>query len=163
MKIRELAVTDEELLAEMLYVAAFGWLEGERPPMEVVLAHPQAAMYCRGFGRQGDAGLVAVVDGEPAGVVWYRLFTEAEHGDGFVDEATPELAIAVRESRRGQGIGTALMHAMHERARVEGVRQLSLSVDDRNRAKRLYAALGYREHEPGDGRGRMIIDLADRS
>lgn len=159
MDLRELAAADEMLLGEMLYIAAFGWQEGERPPAAVVLAHPQAAMYYRGWGRPGDAGLVAEVDDEPAGVAWYRLFTEAEHGDGFVDETTPELAIAVRENHRGRGIGTALMHAMHERARVEGVRQLSLSVDDRNRAKRLYAGLGYREHNPGDGRGRMILDL----
>jgi hypothetical protein len=38
-------------------------------------------------------------------------------------------------------------------------RRLSLRVDRDNRAKRLYARLGYADYEPGDGLDRMILTL----
>jgi GNAT superfamily N-acetyltransferase len=143
----------------MLYAALFWTPRKERMPIELVLAHPLISIFHEGWGRAGDAGLVAEADGEPAGAVWYRLFTEAEHGQGFVDERTPELAIAVVEGRRGEGIGRMLLEAMADRARTDGLERLSLSVDEDNPAKRLYAGLGWVEHEPGDGLGRMILTL----
>jgi GNAT superfamily N-acetyltransferase len=90
----------------------------ERLPAEFVLAHPQLTIFHAGWGRPGDTCLVAEVDGQPAGVVWYRLFTEAEHGQGFVDEATPELAISVADGQRGNGIGTTLMNTNDDLGRM---------------------------------------------
>jgi GNAT superfamily N-acetyltransferase len=157
--IRGLEPGEEPFLGEMLYAALFWRPDCERPPLEVVLAHPQGVMYHAGWGRPGDAAVVADEDGRLAGAAWYRFFTEAEHGHGFVDEATPELALAVVEGRRGRGLGRLLMEAIHERARGEGIRRMALSVEPDNYAKRLYESLGYRDFEPGDGHGRMLLDL----
>jgi GNAT superfamily N-acetyltransferase len=117
-------------------------------------------IYHRNWGRPGDAGYVAEEDGGPIGAVWYRRFTEAEHGHGYVDDETPELAIAVVDGFRGRGVGRRLLEAIHERARQDGLRRIALSVEDENPAKRLYARLGYAEFEPGDGHGRMILELS---
>jgi ribosomal protein S18 acetylase RimI-like enzyme len=117
------------------------------------------SIFHRGWGRAGDTGLVAVVGDKRAGAVWYRLFTEAEHGEGYVDGETPELAIAVARPYRGQGIGRRLMEAIHERARRDGIGKISLSVNEDNPAKRLYRSLGYVDYHPEDGNERMILDL----
>jgi GNAT superfamily N-acetyltransferase len=66
----------------------------------------------------------------------------------------------VVDGMRGRGIGHPRLGAMHEHARSEGLRCIALSVDAGNPARRLYASLGYADYEPGDGKGRMVLDLA---
>jgi GNAT superfamily N-acetyltransferase len=157
--IRDLGDDEVGFLREMLY-AAFDWRpDVELPPAEWVLAHPQVVVFHEDWGRPGDTALVAEQDGRRVALVWYRLFKEDAHGEGFVDELTPELAIAVVDGFRGQGIGGELMAAAHERARRDGVERLSLSVDADNPAKRLYERLGYVEYEAADGLGRMVLEL----
>jgi ribosomal protein S18 acetylase RimI-like enzyme len=159
MVIRDLASGETAFLQEMLY-AALAWRPGvELPPREWVLEHPQVVVFHKDWGRDGDTALVAEESGRPIGAVWYRFFTEAEHGEGYVDDETPELAIAVVEGSRGRGVGRILMQQIHDRARRDGLECISLSVNTDNPAKRLYAALGYVDYEPGDGLGRMILHL----
>jgi GNAT superfamily N-acetyltransferase/DNA-binding transcriptional ArsR family regulator len=157
--IRDLRPDEIGFLKEMLY-AALAWRpDVQLPPAEWVLAHPQVSVFHEGWGRDGDTALVAERGGRPVGLVWYRFFTDASHGEGYVDDATPELAIAVVDEHRGQGIGRRLLLSAHERARSNGVARLSLSVDADNPAKRLYASVGYRDYMPTDDLGRMIVDV----
>jgi len=158
-KIRDLRPDEIGFLREMLYTALAWRPDAVLPAIEWVLAHPQVSVFHEGWGRPGDTALVAEEDGRRIGLVWYRLFTAESHGEGFVDEWTPELAIAVVEGHRGKGIGRRLMEAAHDRARADRIARLSLSVDEGNPARRLYESLGYVDYKSEDGRGRMVVDL----
>ena len=101
-------------------------------------------LYVKAWGRRGDSAVVALQDGFPVGAAWYRLFTAKQPGYGFVDERTPELAIAVVPNARGKGIGRAMLEALLERARAEGYETISLSVDRLNEgAIKLYEQHGF--------------------
>jgi GNAT superfamily N-acetyltransferase len=137
--------TDADLpVYQRVLYEALGWQpDSGIPPIEVVLAHPEAARYHGGWGRHGDLGVVAESDGEAVGGAYFRLFTEDDHGHGYVDDETPEIAIAVWGAPRGQGIGGQLLDALHDVARAAGFERLSLSVEVENRAARLYERHGY--------------------
>ena len=155
-EIRELRAEETSLHRDMLY-AALEWNPKRRlPPKALLLRLPQLTMFYAGWGRAGDTALVAELDGRSVGLVWYRYFTDETHGEGFVDEATPELAIAVADGHRGKGVGTALMEGF-TRVHADGVARISLSVDLGNPARRLYERLGYVEVEPGSEK--MVLDL----
>jgi GNAT superfamily N-acetyltransferase len=120
---------------------------------------PQVSIFHKAWGRPGDIALVAEEDGERVGLAWYRSFTDASHGEGFVDAGTPEVAVAVVKGHRGKGIGTALMEAIHQRARSEGIARISLSVDHDNPVRRLYERLGYVAIGDSADDERMVLDL----
>ena len=157
--IRELRPDETAFLRDMLY-AAIAWSPERALPLpkDELLQLPQLTIFHEGWGRSRDTALVAEEDGRLLGLAWYRFFTEAVHGEGYVDEQTPEVAVAVIDERRRSGIGTALMEAIHERAREDGVARISLSVDHDNPARRLYERLGYVEVAPGDER--MVLTLS---
>lgn len=160
MEIRPATAEDLPFLRAMLYEAAFWNPDVERWPMDVALGHEQLARYHEGWGRDGDVGFVAVDAGTPVGGVYHRLFTSEDHGHGYIDDDTPELAIGVVPSHRGRGIGRALMEAIAEHGRSSGLARIALSVDPANPAKRLYASLGYVDYgDPNDGHHRMVLDL----
>jgi GNAT superfamily N-acetyltransferase len=112
------------------------------PTAHQVMADPRYALYLTGWPRQGDYGLVAEQNG-PVGAAWFRTFTEASHGHGFVAEDVPELAIAMITSRRHQGIGRRLLVDLIEASIAQGYPAMSLSVAEHNPARRLYEANGF--------------------
>lgn len=136
--------TDLPHVQQTLYLALAWDPDDPIPPFEPVVNHPEIAIYHTGWRRPGDAGVVAEIDGEFAGMAYYRLFSEDVHGQGFVDPATPELAIAVVEQHRGKGIGLRLMKDLAGIAHSAGIKQISLSVSPGNPARRLYERVGYR-------------------
>lgn len=148
---------DLEHIRWALYTALAWDPQRRLPPPEVTLEHPEAARYHRDWGRHGDLAVVAEANGQVVGVAYCRLFTEADHGHGYVDEETPEVAVAVREDKRGEGLGARLLSALADTAHTAGYERLSLSVAAENPASRLYERLGYREiSSDGDG-VRMLL------
>jgi GNAT superfamily N-acetyltransferase len=141
---REAEASDEPLLREMVYLAVYV-PPGHDPPPRAILDLPEVARYARGWGRDGDLGIVAVdLDtGEGIGAAWLRLWSDQEHGYGFTDVDTPELTIALLPEFRGRGIGTQLLQHLLVRA-DERFARVSLSVTLGNPAARLYERLGFK-------------------
>jgi ribosomal protein S18 acetylase RimI-like enzyme len=74
----------------------------------------------------------------------------------------PELSIGVAAEARGRGVGSALLDALLTLARERGYRAVSLSVDRRNPARRLYERKGFRDagiSDPSDSSVTMIAQL----
>jgi ribosomal protein S18 acetylase RimI-like enzyme len=150
---------DIEHVKRALFEAVSWNPERELPPYEFVIAHRELARYHEGWGRRGDLAVIAEREGEAVGASLCRLFTTEDHGHGYVDYETPELAVAVWAGHRGEGIGTRLMDGIEEAARAEGFAKLSLSVDADNPARRLYERLGYETLTVDDDGVRMLKEL----
>jgi ribosomal protein S18 acetylase RimI-like enzyme len=123
-------------------------------------SNPHNERYTEGWGRDGDAGVVALKAGEAVGAAWYRRFSAGDPGYGFIDEETPEVSIAVDLGHRGRGVGTALLVALCERAAHDGFAALSLSVERDNPALRMYERQGFIEVNGTDDACTMRIDLS---
>ena len=154
MVIRRGGRSDVRFLRDMLHHAYY-WRE--RNPGEE--AGP-AARYVKGWGRPGDTALIAVDDAFPVGAAWYRLFRREQPGYGFVDEETPELAIAVVPSKRGHGIGDELLQELIAKAKAAGYERLSLSVEPGNPARKLYERHGFDVVDEGAEAWTMVASLA---
>jgi GNAT superfamily N-acetyltransferase len=116
--------------------------------------------YVAGWGRRGDAAVIALEGGFPVGAAWFRLFARDEPGFGFVDEQTPEVSIAVVPSRRGHGIGSELLDALIGVAREQGFTGLSLSVADESPAMHVFEKQGFEKVEQTDHSWTMRLNLS---
>jgi ribosomal protein S18 acetylase RimI-like enzyme len=153
--VRRGGAQDIRFLRDMLHHAYY-WKE-RRPD-----AGPgPVQLYVKAFGRPGDTVVIALSDGFPVGAAWYRLFKAAKPGYGFVDEKTPELAIAVVPNARGKGVGSALLDALLARAKAAGYPAISLSVDKRNAgAIHVYEEHGFERVSEDEDSLTMVCRLA---
>jgi ribosomal protein S18 acetylase RimI-like enzyme len=118
-------------------LAAMNWRDAGRWDAASVLATPEVAHYVTGWMRPGDAGVMAIDGSVPAGAAWWRHFSSVGPGYGYVADDVPELGMAVLEPFRRRGAASALLDALIARARAEGLRAVSLSVEDGNDVARL--------------------------
>ena len=141
--IRPIIKDDEPFLWEMLYEAAHLGEEGST--VQAVKNHPEIAKYVEGWGRVGDMGCVATLinSNQPIGAAWVRLLTGGNKGYGYVNDATPELAIAVLPEHRGKGAGTQLLKNLLAAAK-DSYLSVSLSTRVTNPALHLYERMGFK-------------------
>jgi GNAT superfamily N-acetyltransferase len=159
LQIRDATPSDLGFLERMWHTAAFWRPEVFVLSVEDARAIPEIARYITGWGRPGDVALIAEDDDGPLGAAWYRSFTDEEPGYGFVDEETPEIAIAVNTDARGTGVGTALMKALLDRATSDGLLALSLSVNAENPSRRIYQRFGFTDIRSDDDSYVMVRTL----
>ena len=141
MSIRNGGPADRVFLEAMLREAVYP----DDPSVSIaqVMQRPDLAMTIPDFSRAGDLALIEEDDGAALGAAWCRCFTHEAHSWGYIDSDTPEVGIAVVPDRRGQGIGTRLLHALMDRARLDGRTALSLCTDPEDRPLSMYVRAGF--------------------
>lgn len=127
---------------EMFYESLFV-IPGEPPYPKEIIQRPGLQKYWKDWGAPDDSGFLVRVDHEPAGAAWARYSSQTDPGYGFVSEEYPELGIALKESYRGKGIGTNLMHTLLKELKKQRIPGVSLSADVRNNAVNLYTRMGF--------------------
>jgi ribosomal protein S18 acetylase RimI-like enzyme len=145
-------------LWDMLY-EAIHVEPGESKPPRAGLESGPLAHYLLHWGRPGDRALIAEARGRPVGAAWFRLLPAADRGYGYVADDIPEISVAILPEFRGTGIGTNLLHRLVAQAQQEGYRGISLSVDPRNRAFRLYERAGFQYVSADEGGSWTMLRL----
>ena len=111
--------------------------------------------YLTEVDHRDHEALLAVDPGSGKSVGVARYIRDRERRD------RAEIAMAVLESWQGRGVGNALLHALADRAREEGVTQFTaLMLSDNRPMRRLLASLGTsRLLSSGAGAVELAVDL----
>ena len=153
--IRELKQDGNKVLDTFLYEAIF-IPEGVSAPPKDIINQPDLQVYVKDFGKnKGDLCLVAQVGDKIVGAVWVRIMNDYGH----IDNETPSFAISLLKEYRNYGIGTELMKQMLTKLKLEGYKQVSLSVQKMNYAVRMYRKIGFEIVDENDEEYIMICKL----
>jgi ribosomal protein S18 acetylase RimI-like enzyme len=110
---------------------------------------PKLAIYEAFYGfTSKDLGLYALVDNQLAGAVWIRRLNADQGSNGYIDDNTPILNIAILPEYRGQGIGSAMMEQLLIEAGAL-YEKISISVVSHSPAVRFYERHGFARHDNG--------------
>jgi len=152
---------DIKFLEDMLYLAIYV-VEGEIPLNREIIYHPDLYKYVDQWDNKKDLGYILVHQetNSQIGAVWLRPFEESNQGYGYIDKDIPELSIAIYPTHRGKGFGTQLMQHLIENL-PPVITTVSLSVDIRNPAKRLYERLGFKNYSIHDYTAIMKYDSSN--
>lgn len=163
--VRAAGPEDAEFLVDML-LEAVNWSDKERYTRKQVLKDKATSLYVAGWQRDGDLGLIAVDLAGPSGLqipigaAWIRRFAVKQPGFGYISEDIPELTVAVAPHQRERGIGSALLRALITKAREQGIRNISLSVEAGNSAQKMFEAFGFSSYMSKDGATTMLLDTS---
>ncbi len=157
--IRTMREDEYPLLREFLYEAIFQEAV-DSPLSKTIINQPEISQYIRYFGTQKDDDcLCAEINEKVIGAVWVRCM----EGYGTIDKHVPEMAIALFETYRGQGIGTCLIRHMLKRLKGKGYARVSLSVQRKNPAWHLYHRIGFDIISEQDEEYIMAYDFKENS
>ncbi len=161
--LRPATLDDVPFLWDMLYYAAHLSEDGVTSS-EAARDHPWLDMWVKDWGRAGDQGVIAfdAVTQRKLGAAWLRLLP-AGFSTGYIDDHTPELAIAVAPECIGQGVGSAMLGMLIESVKGE-VPAIVLTVRHGNPARRLYERHGFVEidtvtNRVGTKSAKMLLKL----
>jgi ribosomal protein S18 acetylase RimI-like enzyme len=158
MHLRPATADDLPFLLEML-LEACNWDGTAWYDEAKVRGDDHAWRYLDGWPRASDFGVIAEIDGSPAGAAWARLLTAERPGYGYIAADVPELTLGVAAGFRRRGVARGVLTEVIARARAASYGQLSLSVDPDNPARNLYESLGFRKVGVVGTSDTMVLDL----
>jgi len=110
---------------------------------------PKLAIYEEFYGfTSKDLGLYAFVDNQLAGAVWIRRLNSDHGSNGYIDDNTPVLNIAVLPEFRGHGIGSQMIEQLFIEAGAL-YENISVSVVEDSPAISFYERHGFVHHDNG--------------
>lgn len=121
---------------------------------------PKLAIYEEFYGfTSKDLGLYALVDNKLAGAVWIRRLN-ADHGsNGYIDDNTPILNIAVLPEFRGQGLGSQMIEQLFIEAGAI-YSQICVALISNSPAISFYKRHGFEQYDKGC-REKSFVDGSD--
>jgi GNAT superfamily N-acetyltransferase len=158
MKLRPATAADLPFLIEML-LEACNWDGTPWYDEKKARADDHAWRYLDGWPRESDFGVVAELDGSPAGATWARQLFADRPGYGYVGDDVPELTLGVSPAFRRRGVARAVLTELITQARAASYKRLSLSVDPDNPARALYESLGFRRTGVVGTSDTMVLEL----
>ncbi|MEV5961108.1 GNAT family N-acetyltransferase [Kribbella sp. NPDC051952] len=158
MLLRPATADDFTFLTEML-LEACNWEGTPWFSLDKLRSDDHAWRYIGGWPLAGDIGVIAEVDGVPAGATWARLLTAERPGYGYVADDVPELTLGVAAAFRRRGIARALLTELTASARQASYQRLALSVDPGNPAAGLYRSLGFEKVGVSGTSDTMVLAL----
>ncbi|WP_207916405.1 bifunctional GNAT family N-acetyltransferase/NUDIX hydrolase [Iodobacter fluviatilis] len=154
---RPIQSSDQALIWDLLHIALWDPPPSGLRPKEV-LNDERVRIYAADWGKDGDVGVMALLGTHVIGACWMRLLPR-QQGLAWIDETTPQLAIALFADYQQQGYGSGLLRSALDSARATGYRQVSLTVHPENPAKRLYEKYGFQEVGQRNGYCLMLCKL----
>lgn len=162
-EIRRINKNEIPFLEEMLYQAIF--VEKGQPKLsKTITKEHHLSKYIIDFGLyEFDICFVAIINDKLIGACWGRLFNTNNKGYGFLDANTPELSIAVKSSFRNKGIGKKMIQKLIETYSYLNVKSISLSVDKKNAASKLYERIGFKKVTETEKSMVMKLELVSKN
>ncbi len=136
--IRPIKESEYYVLKDFLYEAIF-IPKGIEKPSKKIIEKPELSIYIDDFGKSDDYCLVAELNGKIIGAIWTRIMNDYGH----IDDKTPSLSISIYPQFRKKGIGTQLIKSILKDLKQKGYKKVSLSVQKKNYAHKLYLKLGF--------------------
>lgn len=153
--IKEIKNTEYSVLSNFLYEAIF-IPEGTKQPPKTIINDPALQIYIKDYGKfADDKCLVAEAKGKIIGAVWTRIMNDYGH----IDDETPSLAISLYKEYRNMGIGTKMLEKMLELLKKNGYKRVSLSVQKKNYAVKIYLKSGFEIFDENDDEYIMVCHL----
>ena len=154
-----LSPQDEALVKEVVYQSIYV-PKGNPRPSRGIMESADLRKYYEHWGKKGDYGLsvTPALSQKPVGAALVRYHVASKAGYGFVSEQIPELSVALLPGYRGMGLGSQLLERLISDLEAQGCPGISLSVDKRNPAMKLYEKLGFKTVRL-EGNPTMLLNL----